>query len=604
MFCEKCGKENLETSRFCENCGHPLTKVEAAPQNTIDNVDTNSVPNAGTEPVKNNTGINKKTVKIIIGVAAGVVALFTILVVVLVIVFVKASNPTIKLDDYVTIEESGYDGYGYASAKIDWEAIEEKYGEKLSYSKNAKKEYSSLIQYVDPIDWLKNCVRVKIDDNSGLSNGDDIVYTWVLDENIDDYFKNKIVANDGEYHVKELTKVGEFDAFKDLEVYFEGISSYANLRYEYNGEWLSYYDFVFSESSNLSNGDVVTVTVKNTNPEYYVNMYGAIPETYEKEYKVAELDEYVSSYSDISDEYITYLKSESEDKIYAYVASNYANEVKLSNLEYAGYIFNSVKENGNYYSSYNSLYIIFSGTVSHDNNKFKTATVYFPVSYVNILSGTEGFSFRSDEGILGREYFENSTISTKGYVNSLTCYLELINRNDDNYDVELGGKFEKYDENEIVTELDDISDKYKKYILEEAKKLIEDKIEKDYDESSVAKDLKYVGDYLLVAKTQGDNYKTNNRYIVVFSARVSSEEDNFETATVYFPVEYDGLVNITGDEYVYGTEKGVLGKSYFPDSRYYTMGYIDGEKMYSDIITANRDKFKYEVSNTLKQFGK
>ena len=46
-------------------------------------------------------------------------------------------------------------------------------------------------------------------------------------------------------------------------------------------------------------------------------------------------------------------------------------------------------------------------------------------------------------------------------------------------------------------------------------------IEKDYDESSVAKDLKYVGDYLLVAKTQGDNYKTNNRYIVVFSARVS-----------------------------------------------------------------------------------
>jgi hypothetical protein len=84
-------------------------------------------------------------------------------------------------------------------------------------------------------------------------------------------------------------------------------------------------------------------------------MYGAIPETYEKEYKVAELDEYVSSYSDISDEYITYLKSESEDKIYAYVASNYANEVKLSNLEYAGYIFNSVKENGNYYSSYNSF---------------------------------------------------------------------------------------------------------------------------------------------------------------------------------------------------------------------------------------------------------
>lgn len=594
MICNKCGTENLDNSRFCENCGQALTKEEGIIQNTT----VNECQNV------EGTTVNKKrnlVRNIIIGVAAGTTAVI-ILIVILIGVFVN-NVQTINLDKYVTVEESGYDGYGKATVKIDWDAIEDKYGDKLSYTKKAKKEYSSVLNYMEPIDLLKLCVSINLDETTGLSNGDDINYTWTLSENINEYFQYEIKAKNGEYIVKNLEKVGEFDPFENLEVYFEGVSENATIKYEYTGTEFGYYDFECSKNYDLSNGDVVIISIDDANTEYYINKFGMIPEKYQMEYEVSGLDEYIGSYSDIDDETIKYIQLESEDMIYSYVANEYSSGSELSDLKYEGYIFACYNESNKDENNNNKLYCIYSGCVYNSNDKFEPTIVYFPVSYSSILKQKDGIIFNG-QGIIGKSYFENSSYSTKGYINSMTCYQNIISKYSDSYDVELGGEFKNYDKYENVSKLNDVTDKYKSTITDDAKKVIEDEIESNYLESTVVTGLKYVGEYLLVAKNQSSDYISNNKYVVVFSATVSSTEDNFEETTVYFPIEYDGLVKITDDKYIYGSRKGILGRSSFPDGRYYTKGYISEKEMYSDIVTANRANYKYEISTSLDKLEK
>lgn len=171
------------------------------------------------------------------------------------------------------------------------------------------------------------------------------------------------------------------------------------------------------------------------------------------------------------------------------------------------------------------------------------------------------------------------------------------------YDAEVGDGFEQYAEYELIASLNDISADYKAILQADAIERIEEYIASSYNGGSVATDLQYVGEYLLLSKTQGVDFANNVKYIVVCSATVSNTKGRFDTTTVYFPVEYDGVVKLPGDEYMCTSVKGILGSSTLPNSWYNTKGYVDGTYMYSKIVTANREYYKYEVSEELQQFG-
>lgn len=90
---------------------------------------------------------------------------------------------------------------------------------------------------------------------------------------------------------------------------------------------------------------------------------------------------------------------------------------------------------------------------------------------------------------------------------------------------------------------------------------------------------------------------------MIYSADVTGEDDVFPTTTVYFPVEYDGIVRLSDEEYMVTKTAGIMGSAFFPDSYYGTQGYTDGKEMYDKLITVNRNLFTYEVSESLKAFG-
>ena len=137
----------------------------------------------------------------------------------------------------------------------------------------------------------------------------------------------------------------------------------------------------------------------------------------------------------------------------------------------------------------------------------------------------------------------------------------------------------------------------------EIKDTIESYISKKYPDGSAVDELSFKGEYLLRSKAEGNDFSNSNKYIIVYSAVVSNSEGKFDTATVYFPVEYDGVVKLPGDEYMTTKRVGILGSTSLPNSWINTAGYLDGTRMYSDIITSNRDKYTYEVSDGLKEFG-
>ncbi len=608
MFCGNCGAENVNGAKFCKGCGQALNETGgipwvdkvSAPQGvsskSVESNIANNVPKVNVNQLIEK--IKSMPKKVLVGVCVAVIAL-----IIIICVAVNARS-TINLNDYLTIETNGYDGYGTVIASIDWSAIEQKYGDKIAFTSKAKNEYGGFIGMMTPIDALQDAVSVEMETTNNMSNGDAIKYSWKIDEDLSTYIKCKIKYKDDSYSVSGLKEIETFDPFDGVEVDFTGIApgGMVEIVNYPSDNGLSY---ELDKYNGVSNGDSVTVNVSYgwSSEESYAEQYGKLPTNTSKEFTVSGLEEYVADYEDLSEEFISKLKDEAEDSIYSYTADSYSTSSSLTDLMYSGYILNAIKDGSEYANTYNDLYIIYSGTVSSSNGSFSTAKVYFPVRFVNILNGENGLRYSENYGITGNSRLDDSWSSTKGYINPLICYMEIVEANKDSYIAECGDGFEKYAEYEAITKLDDIAESFKEELYVDAKDRIENYIASFYNGSSSASDLSIAGEYLLTAKIQGPDLGNNNKYFVVYSATVTNSEGGFDTTTVYFPVEYDGIIKLPGDEYMVTSSAGIVGNSSFPNSYYSTDGYIDGNEMYTKIITANRDNYTYEVSEELKVFG-
>lgn len=583
MFCTKCGANNENISSFCTSCGAPLdTKPEASAK-------TNSV------------NIFKN--KIFWGIAAAVV-LF-----VLVIIMIKLQPKKINVEEFIKISYSGYDGYAKANAYLDedglYGAIMEAKGSKeldldeldsieALFNSELISDYYDLWKCIDLID-------LDISPNINLSNGDDIKVDISYDNEKAKEHKIKFTGKSVSETVKELKAVAQINPFNDLAVSFSGISPNGYLEYYYVGDnsYIGTYSFYVDKRDSLKNGDIITISIDFSDEDTLYNGY--VLSQKEKQYVVEGLEEYIDSYSDLPSDFLEELKKEAQDTIYAYIADSYYKE--CSDLSYSGYILNTVKPDPAYFNCYNDIYIIYSGLVSHSEGKFRTSRVYFPIKFSDILKkGDEVYySYRSD--IIGDSNFNNSwSYYTNGYINPFICYTDLVNSYRDNYTTECGDGFEDYAKYETISTISDIREDFRNELANDAKDIIESYVASEYSEDSHMKDLSLMGEYLLIAKNQGTDFVNNNKYILVYSATIYNDNNNFETSEIYLPVEYDGIVSLPNQEYMVTVSKGILGYTYIGNSWYYTNGYSNEQEMFKEIVTANRDLYTYEVSDGLKEF--
>lgn len=533
-------------------------------------------------------------------------AIAAVLIIIIAVVAIVLQPKKINLEDYVDITFSGYNEYAVARATLDesalCRAILEAKGKKVDYdSIDSFEALGAALSEEMAINECIDKITLSLSQENNLSNGDTVTVEITYDNEAAKAHKVKFTGSTVTLKVEGLEDTVKVDPFDGFEVTFSGISPGGKIEYNYNGanSNISTYSFSPSQSYDLKNGDIVTITYSFN--EDSMLRQGIVITNQEKEYEVSGLDEYVQSYADLTADFLNIMKSEAEDKIYSYVASNYNAANSMNELSYAGYILNVSNTTDLWLSSYNSLYLIYTGTVSNTDDSFPATKVYYPVKFSKILNAGGELSYGSLDGIQGSSSFEGGWYTTKGYINPLLCYVDVVEKNRDGYSSECGDGFEAFAEYEQVTQLADISDGYKQELYADSLNKVDSYIA-NYGSSYTAEGLVFVGDCLLTAKNPGLNFAANNTYIVVYSALLSNANGAFEETTVYYPVVYNGIVSLPNGEYMVTESKGIQGSTGLGNIFYSTKGYTDGAQMFEKLITANRDNYTYELSDGLKEF--
>ena len=591
-FCPNCGSPVESGDIYCASCGTVIPLIGETEQ---DRIDIGQISKADSRMQVSAPSIGKLIDKVkSIPVFALAGAGLAIVLLVGGILFVSNSAKTIDLDKYLSIETSGYEGYGTAEVKLDWEAMEKDHGSSMIFTEEAKKEAGGFLFLTTPMDYIKDCVKVELDPVNNLSNGDTVTYKWAVKDELSKYLKCKFKYEDGEYIVSGLDAVGSFDVFSDIDIEFSGVSPYGEAKINYTGSELSVYDFECYPTDDLKNGDKIQVTLKDPNMTYFANQFGKVPESTAKEYTVSGLDEYIKSLEDINDEDKNRLKDEAVNAVKSYIQS-YEDDTAFSDEpEYMGYIVGLCKSEPVWdWENYNNLYFIYKASVTSSDSTI--GDLYLPVQFANVFKIQNG----SIDSIIPNE------VTSYDKRNSLfDCYQHLVEGYQADYDFTFGDGFEKYGNYEIVSSLNDISAASKEIIHNDAEQVIKNHMEQEYGYRAIISNLEYEGEYLLTAKTQGDRLQENNSYIVVYTADISSPDHLFKTITVYCPVKYDGVIRLSDDTVAYVGTGGVEGYFELPDYWYrFDFGYIDGAEMFKDMIEPCRDDYDFEISEGLKQFG-
>lgn len=621
MFCEKCGTQNADDARFCENCGNPLSKIEAenapeaensvstvnpveaenapAVENSVDTTPQAGAAQAGFDAAGNLAPAQKKKapVKLIAGLCAGAVAL--IVAIISIVLVVVNSKPTINLNDYIKVKTDGYEGYGSASISIDWDAIDEKYGSKLKFTGDAKDKYGDLLDLAEPIDALKSNIKVEFNSDSKtteLKNGDKVKYKLTVNKNAQKFVKCKLEYKNSEYTVSGLKAVETFDAFEGVTVEFSGRSGSGHADFNFDGAKLGRYDFNISQIYDLKNGDVITVELYNKQAQDYIDNYGMVPEAFEKEFKVEGLEEIITSSSAITSEGLEQLKKEAEAAIKKTLDIQLDSSVSYDGLQYEGYIFASN-------DSSNVVYVIYSADVSSEDNKFNTKKVYYPVCIKDVFETEDEYKYSSDISVTGYSDLDiDNHFRTPGHTSLLRCYLDLV-KFDTSYEKhEIVDLAEKFDSIEMITKLADIDDTDAKDIIADAKTRIEEYVKGYYDEENSVSDLKAVGQYFVYNDKADDDDEYKNAYIVVYSGKLSNSKSEFKATTVYFPVVYNGMYSVDGKLMV-ADYNGIIGDTSL-DGGYSTKGYTDGKEMYDSMVDNLNSDYKWEMTKGLEKFKK
>lgn len=153
---------------------------------------------------------------------------------------------------------------------------------------------------------------------------------------------------------------------------------------------------------------------------------------------------------------------------------------------------------------------------------------------------------------------------------------------------------------EYAQKYDDLSEDFISEVNSEAEDTIKAYVASNYKTDTSLSDFKYEGYIMNNVKDASGYVKSYNNLIIVYSGTVSNSDGKFQTTKVYYPVRFINV--LIGDTITYEENAGILGYTDLATITYHTKGYIDGNEMYSKIVTANRDSYISEVSKELQHF--
>ena len=346
-------------------------------------------PKTASEEKKAKKGFNKEW-GILIGAVVALGAGFFLLLALIVTILVWPKK--VNLNNYVSVEFSGYDTVGTGRVVFDRDAFLEKYEGKIKFSKKAQ-DYGmtadSFYGY-SAAEMFADFISVKLSESSRLTNGQEVTLVWNCDDlDFGEVFNYDIKYKEETFTVEGLEPVEMFDPFENLNVTFMGTSpqGMVNLEMIDYSDVYQYAYFNPSESYGLANGDVITVSFCTTGDpiEYCTSNYGICPSVTEKEYTVEGLEEYVRSLNQITTDSENAMVTQSVDLFNAYVASNWNSGCTVESFIYQGSYLLTPKEGmGDFESKYYMVYKV-NATWKYEYSYWKEPVTMQPVEFYYVV---------------------------------------------------------------------------------------------------------------------------------------------------------------------------------------------------------------------------
>lgn len=455
-FCGNCGTQLDDDVCFCPNCG---TRIDFMPDNsgsaeTASEMQNQNYGNPNGYPGMNmppqpKKPVNKKKLGIIIGAVVAVLLVFVI-----VFAIVRNVKRTINVNEYISVEFTGYDTVGQAEVKFDVDgfdaAVMKAQGKKI---KNNPDDYT-WNDLVDLMSWedyaLADSIETELDKSENLSNGDKVTVTITYDESAAKDAGVKLKVSEQSFTVDGLGKLQDVDPFEKLEVSYEGVAPSVSVVWENNasGDYLPYVNFEIEDAKdNYDLGDSFTLKVVD---DYVENakFYGYHFTETEKTYTIDAVDQYVTSIADLGEDDLAQLKKDAEKVINDECIADYADDVSVKGPKYVGeYLLNAKQE---MWGSQNYLFIVYSATISSADNSFKKTTVYYPVRFEEVITKANGIiSYESNDSVTGYSSLLDADggytwYSTYGYTDGEDMYNSIVVDNSDYYDYEVSEKLQKF----------------------------------------------------------------------------------------------------------------------------------------------------------------
>ena len=402
-FCGKCGTKVVANTNQSAEGGAPVPPKRVASNSPVmpgtssantsntevkekieSSINTEEISAKAKDAKKKFDGLDKKKKY---GIIAGIA--------VVIIAIILAMRPaTINLNDYMAVDFDGYNGYGTAYVIFDENSFAKATKGKLKLDKKDKealKIAGSILGNVDSKALEEGAAEiaayainsslyssVKIDPESGLSNGDEVKVSCTIDTDmLEKAYGCKFECSDFTKTVEGLQEVETYDPFAGVNITFEGTSDNPTInvsRAEGADKNTQIGDF-YIHDSNISNGDEVEVTcIPNGEDEqsYMRNLALSgqkVPSPVSKTIKVTGIKEFVVTKDQLTDEVLEKLEKEATDIIDAQAARwGSSNDTCVINEKtYLGnYILSAKKTDGFYYGSKHKLILVYKLNANYD----------------------------------------------------------------------------------------------------------------------------------------------------------------------------------------------------------------------------------------------
>lgn len=469
MFCKSCGAQISENDKFCTQCGTSVDRDTAAPSTDIDAMPQEAQVTDRTEykdftynPMPNDTQqaqpaqkkpFNKKII---------------ILIAVLALVFIGITvggilamnnirhkkirkQKTINVNEYVEFEVEGYNGQGEAIVRIDYDDLFDAVMKAIG-GNNA----SGAKKYIYRATALEVCdgIFFKMTPDKELSNGDKVRIEMEYDETA--VKEAGIVLEFEGYDVKVegLNDVNTVDIFEYVELTFQGRSGAAWVSYENTAKDRGLRDvhFTIDNNYNLSVGDEFTLTVN----DYYVDMllddYGIVLKSTSKTYKVEKgnVDSYIESLSEVSESLLNEMKEYAEEEIEDIYRWEW--DMEISDIEYMGMYLLSPNDTNSYYGNY--AFVIYTGTVTFDDEDREPVKVFLPVQVNNLIHNADGSQECDSWVSLWDDGRSDGDSECTGYLSEINMFLDVFNEeNLLSFTYEISEEMRDYYDNPLEPEL-------------------------------------------------------------------------------------------------------------------------------------------------------